>query len=393
MRINPFLVFLSFLFVVSSCAKENVQVAEESKQLSFQDINLQEGLSKWLPEEQRTRFSKEELAELDDLLMYDQLPKEVESRTTVEVPAESQDALQAAIEQAGEGGTVLLKAGDHFESSPVTITQQVTIRGEEGAVLITDVAATSLAAPVQPAFHILNANNVAIIDLTIRPSVDIGGTGILVENSERAFLVRNDLDQFEFGILMEQADFARIVNNKINTTAAWTTGEIIVAHALTVINGQQTRLIGNQLSGAFSGSWTCDANGLFLGNTMTGNFIGNILCNVPPSTFIMPDGRAVGSNQPGTNWLTLYNNATGNLDAGYLIIDGANNNFLAGNAAGNNGTYDFDFTTETDRFGFFIPGSFDNRAIIGNEYTVKDCGVNNDITGGIMIDTSVDPCF
>ncbi|MEM9888690.1 MAG: hypothetical protein AAF849_22530 [Bacteroidota bacterium] len=81
------------------------------------------------------------------------------------------------------------------------------------------------------------------------------------------------------------------------------------------------------------------------------------------------------------------------MNTGYLIIDGAAENYLVGNVAGNNGTYDFEFAGDSERFGFLTPTSVGNRAFISNEYTVKDCGIDNEITGGIVIGVADDPCF
>ena len=227
----------------------------------------------------------------------------------------------------------------------------------------------------------------------MQPASEVGGTGILVDNSEQAFLERNTLKDFEFGILIEQGNFAKVVNNKVNTTLAWSTGALPFAHGLTVINGDNTRIFGNIFTNSFFGAWTCDESGLYLGIMTTSNFIGNILCNVPMGAFPLSDGRMLGSENPGTNWLTLYNKSFGNVNTGYLIIDGAAQNYLVGNVAGNNGAYDFEFAGDSERFGFLTPTSIGNRAFISNEYTVKDCGIDNEITGGIVIDVADDPCF
>ena len=387
------LALFAVAFLAFSCTKENLKVADSVEAYSFSDIDLAQGISKWLNEEQKTRFSETELAELDALVAEEKLPVMIESRSVIEVPAESQDALALAIAEAGEGGTVILKAGNHFESSTVNIRQTVTIQGEAGAVSISDVQPTTAVSVIEPALHIENATNVVILGLMIQPAAEVGGTGILIENAERTFLVNNTLNNFEFGILVEQGDFARIVNNTVNTTPAWTTGVVPFAYGLTVINGDNTRVIGNTLTGALLGAWTCDESGLYLGNTTTTNVIGHILCNVPVGEFTLPDGRVVGSEKPGSDWLVIYNKSFANLDAGYLIIDGAVENYLVGNEAGNNGTYDFEFAGESERFGFSTPTSARNKAIISNKYTVKDCGIENDITGGIVIDTTIDPCY
>ncbi|MEM1118991.1 MAG: right-handed parallel beta-helix repeat-containing protein [Bacteroidota bacterium] len=386
----------AMLFCTLSCTSDRAMNAVEptTPVHTFSSINLQEGVSKWLTLEQKARFPDGELAELDALVSNNILPVATSrSSAIVRVPANSSDALARAIAEVGVGGTVILEAGDHFESSTVNIQQSVTIRGEAGAVLISDVQATSQVVILEAAIHIQNAYNVVIIGVSFKPSAEVGGTGILVDNAERTFLVNNTLNDFEFGIVLEQGNRARIINNEVNTTSAWTTGFVPFAHGLMIINGDDTRVIGNTFTNSFFGAWTCDESGLNLGNTTTGNFAGNVLCNVPAGAFTMPSGQTVGSAKPGTNWLTIANKSFGNSNTGYLIIDGAADNYLSGNEAGDNGAYDFEFTGESQRFGFPMPTSSGNQAIIGGEYTVKDCGMENVITGGMAIDLIADPCF
>lgn len=78
---------------------------------------------------------------------------------------------------------------------------------------------------------------------------------------------------------------------------------------------------------------------------------------------------------------------------GYLVIDGANHNTLTNNFASNNVRVDYDFAGDSNRFGFFTPKCFNNTAHISKGNTVKDCGDNNTITGGVRIDTNAVPCF
>ena len=76
------------------------------------------------------------------------------------------------------------------------------------------------------------------------------------------------------------------------------------------------------------------------------------------------------------------------------MIDGANNNTLENNNASNNGTYDFDLTGDTYRFGYLTPKSFNNKVNAGQfqSVTIKNCGDNNTIVGGQLVDNNQDPC-
>ena len=76
----------------------------------------------------------------------------------------------------------------------------------------------------------------------------------------------------------------------------------------------------------------------------------------------------------------------------YLVIDGANNNLLENNDGGNNAAYDYELTGDTYRFGFLTPFAYDNTLYAKPGQTVKNCGVNNTVIGGVLVDTAVDVC-
>lgn len=391
MKMKHIFLAIPMAFLIWSCAQEALKVTTETTAYTFSDIDLSEGISKWLKEEHRSRFAKEELAELDALVAEGQLPNTLESRSVVEVPAESQDALAAAIAAAGEGGMVVLKAGNHFESGTVEINQRVTIRGEKGAILIADVRPLSQVGFVQPALHIKDVDNVIIFGLTIQPTTAPGGTGILIQNSTRSYVARSTTNDLQFGVLVENGNQTRIAQNTFNTSLGWATGELVTASGVIIINGKQVRIVGNTANTGFFGVFSSDENGLYLGNRTNGNAIGHILCKVPLA-YPLPDGSIVGSATSATNWLSLYNEATQNASVGYLVIDGATENYIAGNEASDNGVYDIELAGDSERFGFPTPPSVGNRIWVGAGQTVKDCGIDNMVVGGVPIDTIANPC-
>ena len=83
-----------------------------------------------------------------------------------------------------------------------------------------------------------------------------------------------------------------------------------------------------------------------------------------------------------------------NFNVGYLVIDGANNNLLLNNDASGNVSYDIELTGDSERFSFFTPFSFENKVVAGKfqSISIKDCGVDNTVKGGMQVDTSVDLC-
>ena len=315
------------------------------------------------------------------------------NRATVTVPGGSNDALAAAIAQAGTGGTVILAAGEHTESGTVTIGQKITLKGESGAILR---VSTTTGYSIVPALHVLNAPDTKITGIDLRtPTADPGGGGILIEDSDRTEVKNCAIDNFQFSVLVEQSDNCSIEGNTITSTTAWQVGALPEAHGVIIINGKNAKVNNNDVSGALFGIWACDKNGHYKNNNVHHNFIGLILCKVPDNALGLPDGSTTGAQFSATSCKVLDNNAHDNFDAGYLVIDGATKNVLLGNAAANNGTYDIELVGDSYRFGFFTPTSVDNLVNCGpnSSLIVKDCGISNTVIGGVHVDTNADPCM
>jgi hypothetical protein len=305
----------------------------------------------------------------------------------VELPAGSVDGLAAAIAAAGNNGMVIVKSGLHTESGMVTVIHKVRIIGEPGAVIVFGIS-PGPGAVLLPAIWVLNANHVTIWGLEIRPVGAAGGTAILLENSSHATVANNVLRDQEVGVFVQRSNHATIWGNRITCVAT-----LDLPMGIIVCNGKHALVASNDVSGGVFGIWACDERGVAIGNSVHGNFVGLILCKVPVA-WTLPGGAVVGSDLPAARWLAVDNSATGN-SWGYLIIDGANRNHVANNAASASGTYDVEFTADSFRFGFLTPASYNNTFVAGSSPTivVKNCGNNNRIIGGVLVDNTVDPCF
>ncbi|MEL6925789.1 MAG: hypothetical protein AAFO94_17215, partial [Bacteroidota bacterium] len=315
----------------------------------------------------------------------------------IEIPAGSNNALTSAIDAACEGGIIYLRAGEHTETERLTITKSVKIIGEAGAVLKlkSELAPYSeqFTISILPGIHIKDAPGTLIQDLIIEPVDSDGGSAILIENSNYAAVMRSEISNFQFAIVVEKSDFPTIMLNKIMTTNKWRTGEVQEANSIVNITGESSYIADNEVSNAFTGIWACGKYGTCERNyTHSGN-IGVLLCNVPPY-LVMPDGRVTGSETPGTEWKLRNNKSNDNSYIGYLVIDGANNNQLDNNEASNNAAYDIEIAAESNRFGFTTPEAYNNTVNVGNypNIRIKNCGPGNTINGGVLIDNSTDPC-
>lgn len=304
------------------------------------------------------------------------------------LPAGSVNGLAPALAAAGPNGTVIVKSGPHTESGMVTVSHKVRIIGEPGAVMVFSINPSPEGAVILPAIRILNANHVTIWGLEIRPSGVAGGTAILIQNSSHATIANNFFRDQELGVFVQYGNHATIWGNTVTCVPT-----LDLPMGIIVCNGKHGLIADNNVSGGVFGIWPCDEKGIVMNNFVHANFVGLILCKVPVG-WTLPGGQVVGSDLPSIKWLAVNNRAANN-DWGYLIIDSANKNLVVNNAATNSGVYDVEFTGDTFRFGFLAPASFNNLFVAGSHPNigVKNCGINNTIIGGQLVNNTLDPCF
>lgn len=312
------------------------------------------------------------------------------------IPAGSVDALADALANTCEGGVIYLKSGVHTENGTVTIGKSVKIVGEAGAILkirsaISPVDTATGTIPLHAALHILNAPGTLIQDIAIQPLEASGGTAILMENSSQSAVIHSNISAHQFGIILAGSDRVALMRNTIVVSGLWQTGEVSDAHGIVVMNGKSAYVSDNDISNGLFGIWACDKWGTSERNSLHGNYIGLILCKVPQG-MRLPGGQVTGSEFSGTLWKTRQNHSFENLDAGYLVIDGSNNNLLENNDGGSNGSYDYEIVGDSYRFGFLTPFAFQNTIYAKPGQTVKNCGMDNVVVGGVQIDTGTDAC-
>lgn len=379
-KYTPFLLALLCLLLIGSCQKESIApTAEVVDETQFLQLNTIEDLE---------RFEKEWQANTGT-------SRHSNFGKTIILKANSNNALQDAVNAAGRFGRVILEKGNHIQETTVTISHPVFIIGEEGARLTTNVPAQIGQGVVQTAFHIYEGNRVVIWGLEMINRVE-GGAAFIIEDAQRAVIAKTNMYNYQTGVIIQQGDKSLIWKNNIQLTPKSLAFEFFVAYGIVNINGDAVKITANKVTNGVFGIWACDKNGEARFNETFNNFIGFILCNVPPNDIALESGSAVGgSEEPGNRWQVTNNHSHDNFDAGYLVVDGANNNFLIDNRGGNNGTFDIDLTTDTERFGFPVPGSFENFVDAGSfdNISIKDCGENNLVIGGQQVDTSVDACF
>ncbi|MCB0602285.1 MAG: hypothetical protein KDC28_13695 [Saprospiraceae bacterium] len=335
-------------------------------------------------------YTPEEITRIKSLLINDEI-FEVRSGNTVTVPAGSVDALADAIAEAGEGGTVVLESGMHTENNRVVLNVPIKLTGEPDAVLV--VHSPDARSYVNDPGILIEADKVEISNIHFLPDTDLGGNCIWIHSADKVNIHHNNFDLFELSIINDAGDQMRVHANTIVGADIWLSDFSVEVHGVINMNGRSASITNNNVTGCIFGIWSCDKGGINMGNETTACLYGQILCNVPEDIYTDPYGNLTGSHNPGNHWILALNNSHDNYDTGFVIIDGANYNLLVSNKAADNANYDFEFTKDTDRFGFLVPGSHDNRGYFKTGQIVKDCGVDNKIYGGDKVDTSIDACY
>ena len=303
------------------------------------------------------------------------------------------DALQAAVDGASPGDIIVFESGDHSQNGTVQIHQAVRIVGETGAKLTVSGIGPFLdfETPIQVALHISGASNTIIQNLEIVAEGDVGGTAIVIENSENVYVMKNLISNWQNGIVVANGPRAKLFNNTIDISTLWQTEEIPDANGIVIFNGNAVYVVGNTISNAFSGIFTGGRGGISIGNQTSQCFFGQIMCKA--FGLILPDERIENAVAATNRWFVAHNHSNDNLFSGYIVIDGSNGNYLTANYGSGNAVYDIEVAGDSERFGFFTPEAYNNTVEAFSAHSVKNCGSNNRILGGNQIDTEADPCY
>jgi hypothetical protein len=309
------------------------------------------------------------------------------------VPAGSNNALAQALTDAGAGGIVYLRSGTHTETAGVIVRSKVTIIGENGAVLKVKSVASLMdlsngVTTINAGIHVLNAPQTNIQNLEIQPLEGDGSVAILYENSPLSAAMSCTIKHFMFGVTVEKSNQMTIIGNKMTGTTSWKTHPGLQA-GIFIVNGKSPWIANNEAESFVAGIFTGDQYGSLMDNNMHNNVQGITLCHFVGLK--MPDGRLTNAEFNSSDW-KLYGNKSNNNVTGYLVIDGSFNNTLEGNTATGNSLYDIELAGQTSRVGFPMSPCHDNRVVVTANQLVKDCGINNNVTGGIRsLDACTDP--
>ncbi|MEK7256045.1 MAG: hypothetical protein AAB316_14935, partial [Bacteroidota bacterium] len=122
----------------------------------------------------------------------------------VTVPAGSVDALAAAIAQVCINGTVTLAAGTHTENAGVTISKNVTIVGEDGAILKVKSHLETEPDGITSAIAVQNTWGVVLKNFELQSLSGDGGYGITLLKSGDAEVSDMTIAPHHVGIIVEK---------------------------------------------------------------------------------------------------------------------------------------------------------------------------------------------
>jgi len=389
-----FLLAISSVLLLAHCTRDLVltppdPVNEEVEALSW---TPDQGILKFLSDEDKQNAVAEDLEFIDRILKN---PKAEDLRSRgaeTHIPAGSNNALAAAIAAAGVDDVIILDAGDHKETETVVINKKVQIKGAAGANLIFSNIPASLDYVFKTAIHITSEGaGSSIKGINFTDTDPIAGIAIFIDSTSKIKILQNTFSNWQGAVFAYSSSRVVITQNKIAASKAWQTGVIPESQGIVFSDGDHNSVVLNTITGGLFGIWTGGSLGLDFSNTTEECLYGQILCKVPPGFYTI-NNRTLQTQGSSYDWKVKYNMSNNNIAAGYLVIDGATSNWLQHNCASGNGTYAFELTGDSYRFGFFTPKSVNNTVIAYRNLTVKDCGENNAVIGGIWVNTNEDPC-
>ncbi|MCB0688647.1 MAG: hypothetical protein KDC53_19045 [Saprospiraceae bacterium] len=381
---STLLLFLLFFACQKEQLKEEIAKTDGLLPKTFKSAD---DVFSFLSTEMPEMYTPTEITRIKSILEEPETDVLKRSSNTVELPAGSVDALQAAIDEAGPGGTVLVKSGEHAENGLVTIGHRINLIGEVGAIININNAVEDLydlEFQLSKGIRIVNADRTLIKGIHFTTTQDASGMALYIDHSNRVYIHNNQFSKFLYTIQVNYGNNNSIRGNQLTSAMAGALGIVI-------INGRHSSIIDNEVSGMQFGIWACDKGGVSWGNVATGCYYGQILCKVPAGYYDY-DGNLLEAESSGNHWLIAKNNSSNNFYAGIVAIDGAHDNVILANTGSGNNDYDVDLAGRNLRFGFYVPTSSKNIVYSYNDQTVKDCGENNKVVGGIQVDTSVDEC-
>jgi parallel beta-helix repeat protein len=223
------------------------------------------------------------------------------------VDCEADDTIQAAVDNADDGGLVEVSG---------TCAESVVVRKDD--IRIVGVNGATVEPPADSIGFLVLADRVQIEDFTI-----IGGTaGVNIQQGSSATVLDNTiLDSTSVGIFIDSASHGNIQGNTLNSTSGNFSQIFVTGSSSAIISGNIiTASSGNGIGAVFASSATVSGNNVS-GTAFDGIGVGqnaHIFFNSPnANTVSNPGGTAIFCDFSGSLRVDIEQNLTGavNLDA------------------------------------------------------------------------------
>jgi parallel beta-helix repeat protein len=277
-------------------------------------------------------------------------------------------SIQAAIDAASAGDTIIVRDGTYTENVVVDVAN-LTLQSENGSAVTTVVAAVNSS----DVFRV-TANSVTITGFNVRNATD-SASGIHLDSVHHCTVSGNNASGNFIGIRLDSSS----TSNNLASNNASNNGVGIFLHSSSNNNTLTGNIANsNNLDGIYLSS---SSNNIVVGNSATNHSRFGIWVTYS-STNNNLTGNTANSNYVGislfssSNNNTLINNTANSNSYGIKLGSSSNNNTLTGNTATNN-------------WDGILLDSSSNNTIANNTASNNKCGIrlasssNNALTGNI----------
>ena len=264
----------------------------------------------------------------------------VANPATIKVP-EAYPTIQAAINAAQLGYTILVSAGTYLEN--VVVNKTISLVGENRSSTIIDGGGVG---------HVVNvtANDVIVTGFTLRNSGDTS-SGVILDASRNTTISGNVIMNSFFAVwLQNSADNSVVSNTFFNNTdgvyMAYSTGNVVEGN-IVANNTEGIRLEWFSNSNVFCGNVIVNnTDGIFVGDSINNNINGNFIANNTEGLFL---------NHAG--FCTIYENAIANNTEGIFSFVSNGSVFYRNNFF-NNTSQVFSYNSTNDVWDNGAEGNF-----------------------------------
>ena len=258
--------------------------------------------------------------------------------------------IQAAVDNASSGDTIIVKPGIYTENINIT-KNNLTIISQSGEPEDTRVTAN---ATNEAVFNLSNLNNISISGFRITGASSIGGCGIYLTNSEYSNISNNIMDSNRRGICLENSRNNFIINNNASSNGATS------SH-----NGEGIYLTGSDFNNISNNNINSNRWGIYLFNS-SNNILTNNTVSSNGGTSSYGGTKSGFALSYSSNNNSLYNNtASSSSNGGISSYGGTKSGFALSYSSNNNSLYNNTASSNTGN-GFILDVDSVNNSLFNN---------------------------